>query len=118
MCHYCITIGHIEQVHNSVKVMAKKHRKEIEKMVEPVDEMITRLSQKVVAAGEKITVQKTEIDQQIDLYYDKLHQQLHQQREELKKKLRERSSQEKKKMSLHLEQIDFAEAHLKSVRVE
>jgi len=118
MCHYCITIGHIEHVHNSVKVMAKKHRKEMEMMVEPVDEMITKLStsrQRVVAAWEKITVLEAEIDQQIDLYYDELHRRLQQQREEVKNKLQERSSQEKKKISLYLEQIDFAEAHLRSV---
>ena len=44
VCHYCITIGHTEHVHNSVKVMAKKHRKEMEKMIEPVEEMINKFS--------------------------------------------------------------------------
>ncbi|XP_065911479.1 tripartite motif-containing protein 2-like [Dysidea avara] len=119
VCHYCITIGHIEHVHNSVKVMAKKHRRELEKMIEPVEGMINKLStsrQKVVAAGEKITSQATEVDQQIDLYYDELHRQLQQQREDLKNKLQELSTKKKKVISLQLEQIDFAEAQLLSVK--
>ena len=89
VCHYCITIEHTGHVHNSVKVMAKKHRKELEKMIEPVEEMINKLStsrEKVVAVGEKIGAQASEVDQQIDLYYDELHQQLEQQREDLDNK--------------------------------
>jgi len=89
-----------EHVHNSVKVMAKKHRKEMEKMIEPVEEMINKFSmsrEKVVAAGEKIASQASEVDQQIDLYYDELHRQLQQQREEVKNKLRESSAKNKRK---------------------
>ena len=88
-------------------------------MIEPVKEMINKLStsrQKVVAAGEKITSQASEVDQQIDLYYDELHRQLQQQREELKNKLRELSTKKKKVISLQLEQIDFTEAQLLSVK--
>ncbi|XP_065902616.1 transcription intermediary factor 1-alpha-like [Dysidea avara] len=95
------------------------HRKEMEKMIEQVEEMINKLSmsrQKVVAAGEKITSQASEVDQQIDLYYDELHQLLQQQREELKNKLQELSTKKKKAISLQLEQIDFTEAQLLSVK--
>ncbi|XP_065912652.1 tripartite motif-containing protein 2-like [Dysidea avara] len=119
VCHYCITIEHTGHVHNSVKVMASKHREEMEKMIEPVEEMITKLStsrEKVVAAEKKITLLTTEVDQQIDLYYDELHQRLEQQREELKNKLRELSTKKKKGISLQLEQIDLAEAQLLSVK--
>ncbi|XP_065910501.1 uncharacterized protein [Dysidea avara] len=99
--------------------MAKKHRRELEKMIEPVEGMINKLStshQKVVAAGKKITSQATEVDQQIDLYYDELHRQLQQQREDLKNKLQELSTKKKKVISLQLEQIDFVEAQLLSVK--
>jgi len=119
VCHYCITVGHIEHVHNSVKKMANKHRKEMEKMIEPVEEMINKLSmshQKVVAAREKITSQASEVDQQIDLYYDELHRQLQQQREELKGKLQELQTKKKKAISQQLEQIDFTEVQLLSVK--
>ncbi|XP_065885312.1 tripartite motif-containing protein 2-like [Dysidea avara] len=119
VCHYCTTNEHNGHVHNSVKKMANKHRKEMEKMIESVEEMINKLPksrQRVVAAGEKITSQATEVDQQIDLYYDELHRQLQQQREELKKKLRELLTKKKKAISLQLEQIDFTEAQLLSVK--
>ncbi|XP_065902928.1 tripartite motif-containing protein 2-like [Dysidea avara] len=118
VCHYCTTNEHNGHVHNSVKKMANKHRKEMEKMIELVEEMINKLftsRQKVVAAGEKITSQTSEVDQQIDLYYDELHRQLQQQREELKNKLRELSTEKKRAISLQLEQIDFIEAQLLSV---
>ena len=49
------------------------------------------------------------------MYYDELHRQLQQQREELKDKLRELSTK-KKAISLQLEQIDFTEAQLLSVK--
>ena len=119
VCHYCTTNEHNGHVHNSVKKMANKHRKEMEKMIEPVEEMIDKLftsRQKVVAAAENIASQTSEVDQQIDLYYDELHQQLQQQREELKNKLREMSTKKKKAISLQLEQIDFTEAQLLSVK--
>jgi len=119
VCHYCITIGHIEHVHNSVKKMANKHRKEMEKIIEPVEEIINKLSmsrQKVVAVGEKIISQASEVDQQIDLYYDELHQQLQQQREELKNKLQGLLTKKKKVILLKMEQIDFTEAQLLSVK--
>ncbi|XP_065914825.1 E3 ubiquitin-protein ligase TRIM56-like [Dysidea avara] len=119
VCHYCTTNEHNGHVHNSVKKMANKHRKEMEKIIKPVEEMITELStsrQNVVAAGEKISLQATEVDQQIDLYYDELYQQLQRQREEVKNKLRELSNKKKKAISLQLEQIDFTEAQLLSVK--
>ncbi|XP_065885314.1 tripartite motif-containing protein 2-like [Dysidea avara] len=119
VCHYCTTNEHNGHVHNSVKKMANKHRKEMEKMAEPVEEMINKLCtsrQKVVDAGKKITSQATEVDQQIHLYYDELHRQLLQQREALKNKLRELSTKKKKAISLQLEQMDFIEARLLSVK--
>ena len=119
VCHYCITIEHTGHVHNSVKVMAKKHRKEMENMIEPVEEMINKLSmscEKVVSTGEKIGAQGSEVDQQIDLYYDELHHQLEQQREELKKKSRELSTKKRKAISLQLKEMDFTKAQMSSVK--
>ena len=119
VCHYCTTNEHNGHVHNSVKKMANKHRKEMEKIMEPVEKMINDLSalrQKVTATGEEIGAQTTEVDQQIDLYYEELHQQLQQQREELKRKLQEISAQKKKAISLQLEQLEYTQAQLESVK--
>ena len=119
VCHYCTTNEHSGHVYNSVKKMANKHRKELEKIMEPVEKMIVdlpALRQKVKAAGEDIGSQATEIDQQIDSYYEELHQQLQQQREELKRKLQEKSTQKKKAISLQLEQLEYTQAQLESVK--
>ena len=119
ICHYCTTNEHNGHVHNSVKKMANKHRKELEKIIEPVEKMIANLSashQKVAATGEEIGAQTTKVDQQIDLYYEELHQQLQQQREELKRKLQEISTQKKKTISLQLEQMEYTQAQLESVK--
>ena len=119
ICLYCTTNEHNGHVHNSVKKMANKHRKELEKIIEPVEKMIIDLSaslQKVAATGEEIGAQTTEVDQQIDLYYEELHKQLQQQREELKRKLQELSTQKKKAISLQLEQMEYTQAQLESVK--
>ena len=119
VCHYCTTNEHSGHVHNSVKKMANKHRKELEKIMEPVEKMIVDLSvlrQKVKAVGEDVGSQTAKIDQQIDSYYEELHQQLQQQREELKRKLQEMSTQKKKAISLQLEQLEYTQAQLESVK--
>ena len=119
ICHYCTTNEHNGHVHNSVKKMANKHRKELEKIIEPVEKMIIDLSalhQNVIATKEEVGAQTTEVDQQIDLYYEELHQQLQQQREELKRKLQEMSTQKKKVISLQLEQMECIQAQLESVK--
>ena len=119
VCNYCTTNEHSGHVHNSVKKMANKHRKELEKIMEPVEKMIVDLSalcQQVKAAGEDVGSQTTKIHQQIDSYYEELHQQLQQQREEQKRKLQERSTQKKKAISLQLEQLEYTQAQLESVK--
>ena len=119
VCHYCTTNEHNGHVHNSVKKMANKHRKELEKIMEPVEKMIGdlfALLKKVKATDEDIGSQTTKVDQQIDSYYEELHQQLQQQREELKRKLQEMSTQKKKAISLQLEQLEYTQAQLESVK--
>ena len=120
MCNYCTTNEHSGHVHNSVKKMANKHTgKELEKIMEPVEKMIVDLSalhEKVVATGEEIETQTTKVDQQIDCYYEELHQQLQQQREEQKRKLQEISAQKKKAILLQLEQLEYTQAQLESVK--
>ena len=86
--------------------------------MEAVEKMVVELSSlhdKVVAAGEEIGTQATEVDQQIDLYYEELHQELQQQRGGLKRKLQEISKQKKKAISQQVEQIEHTQAQLKSL---
>ena len=99
--------------------MASKHRKEVEKMMVPVEKMIIDLStlhEKVIGTGEEIGAQATKVDQQIDLYYEELHQLLQQQREELKRKLQEMHTQKKNAITLQLEQMNDVQAKLESAK--
>ena len=118
VCHYCTTTDHNGHEHNTVKKMANKHRAVLDKIIEPVEKMITKLSkahQNVTANRESIQMQATKVDQQIDDYYEQLQWRIQQQREELKKELHEVSTQNKKTVSLQLEQIEHTQAQLKSM---
>ena len=44
VCHYCIMKGHLKHDHDTVKKMATKHRKQLGKIMEPVEKMIKALS--------------------------------------------------------------------------
>ena len=73
--HYCTTTDHNGHEHNTVKKMANKNRAELDDIIKPVEEMIGELSkahQKVTTTREKVEIQVTEVDQQIDKYYDQL----------------------------------------------
>ena len=119
VCHYCTTTDHFGHEHNTVKKMAGKNRAELDDIIKPVEEMIGELSkahQKVTTTREKVEIQATEVDQQIDDYYDQLQRRLQQQREELKKELHEVSSQKKKALSLQLEQMEHTQGQLESMK--
>ena len=119
VCHYCIMKEHLKHDHDTVKEMAAKHRKELDKIMEPVEKMIEGLSvacKKVSNARNAIGAQADEIDKEIDMYYEELHRRLHQQRDELKKELHEVSKQKKKEVTLQLEQMEDTQAQLESVK--
>ena len=119
VCHYCTTTDHFGREHNTVKKMANKNRAELDDIIKPVEEMIGELSkahQKVTTTREKVEIQATEVDRQIDDYYDRLQRRLQQQREELKKELHEVSSQKKKALSLQLEQMEHTQGQLESMK--
>ena len=119
VCHYCTTTDHNGHEHNTVKKMANKNRAELDDIIKPVEEMIGELSkahQKVTTTREKVEIQATEVDQQIDDYYNQLQRRLQQQREELKKELHEVSSQKKKALSLQLEQMEHTQGQLESMK--
>ena len=119
VCQYCIMKDHLKHDHDTVKKMATKHRKELDKIMEPVEKMIEGLSvacKKVSNTRDKIGAQADDIDKEIDRYYEKLHRRLQQQRVELKKELHEASRQKKKEVTLRLEQMEHTQAQLESIK--
>ena len=119
VCLYCTTKEHRLHDHDTVKKMATKYRKELDKTMELVEKMTEGMSvahKKVSNIGDKIEVQADDIDKEIDKYYEELHRRLHQQREELKKELHEASRQKKKEVTLQLEQMEHTQAQLESIK--
>ena len=119
VCQYCIMKDHFKHDHDTVKEMAAKHRKELDKIMEPVEKMIEGLSvgcKNVSDTRDKIGTQANDIDKEIDMYYEELHRRLQQQRDELKKELHEASRQKKKEVTLQLEQMEHTQAQLESIR--
>ena len=122
VCHYCTTTEHRFEdghKHNTVKKMANKQRAELDKIMEPVEKMIDGLAKahkKVSSTRDRIGSQATEVEQQIDVSYEQLQRRLQQQRENLKKELCEVSTQKKKSVSLQLEQMEYTQAQLESVK--
>ena len=110
---------HLKHDHDTVKEMATKHRKELDKIMEPVEKMIEGLSvarNKVSNTRDKIGAQADDIDKEIDRYYEELHRRLQQQRDELKKELHEACRQKKKEVTLQLEQMEHTQAELESIK--
>ena len=119
VCHYCIMKDHLKHDHDTVKEMAIKHRKELDKIMEPVEKMIEGLSvarKKVSNTRDKIGAQADDIDKEIDRYYEELHRRLQQLRDELKKELHEACRQKKKEVTLQLEQMEHTQAELESIK--
>ena len=119
LCHYCIMKDHLNHDHDTVKEMTVKHRKELDKIMEPVGKMIEGLSvacKKVSNMRDKIGAQADDIDKEIDIYYEELHRRLQQQRDELKMELHEASKLKRKEVILQLEQMQHTQAQLESIK--
>ena len=119
VCHYCIMKDHLKHDHDTVKKMAIKHRKELDKIMEPVEKMIEEFSvarKKVSNTRDKIGAQADDIDKEIDRYYEELHRRLQQQRDDLKKELHEACRQKKKEVTLQLEHMEHTQAELESMK--
>ena len=119
VCHYCIMKDHLKHDHDTVKEMAVKHKKELDKIMELVGKMIEGLSvvrKKISNMRDKIGAQADDIGKKIDKYYDELHRRLQQQRDELKKELWEVSRHKQKEDTLQLEQMEHTQAQLESIK--
>ena len=76
VCHYCIMKDHLKHDHDTMKEMAIKHRKELDKIMELVEKMIEGFSiacKKESNTRDKIGTQADDIDKEIDRYYEELH---------------------------------------------
>ena len=119
VCHYCILKDHFKHDHDTVKKMAPRHRKQLDKIMEPVEKMIEGLlvaCKNVNNTRDKIGAQADDIDKEIDRYYEELHRRLQQQKDELKKELHEACRQRKKEVTLQLEQMEHTQAQLQSIK--
>ena len=119
VCHYCIVKDHLKHNHDTVKKMATKHRKKLDKITEPIEKMIEELSVARKNANDiqdKIAVHSDDVHKEIDRYYQELHQQLQQQRDKLKKELHEACRQKKKEVTLQLEQMEHTKAELEGIK--
>ena len=119
VCQYCIVRDHLNHNHDTVKEIAVKHRKELDKIMEPVTMMIEELSlayDNITIVRNEIGTQANGIDKEIDRYYEELHRQLQQQRDELKNKLHETSRQKKREVTVQLEEIQQTQVQLESVK--
>ena len=119
VCHNCITNEHTNHDCDTVKKMATKHRRELEKIMEPVEKMVEELSvsqKKLRDTRDKIKTQADDIDKEINRYYIELQQRLHQQRNNLKEKLHETARQKMNDVMSQLVQMDQTQAQLESVK--
>ena len=61
VCQYCIVRDHLNHHHNTVKEVVAKHRKELDRIMEPANMMIEELS----SAFDKITIVRNEIGRKL-----------------------------------------------------
>ena len=119
VCQYCIVRDHLNHHHNTVKEVVVKHRKELDKIMEPVNMMIKELSSaydKITTVQNEMGTQANGINKEINRYYEELHQQLQQQRDELKNKLHKTFRQKKREVVVQLEEIKQTQVQLESVK--
>ena len=119
VCLYCTMKEHSDHNHDTVKKMASKHRKELQKITAPVEEIISGLSEahnNIDKMKTKIRQQGGEVDKQIDHQYDKLIQKLLEQKEQLKQQAHEAVSQKEKALMVQLEEVEYAQAEVLSMK--
>ncbi|XP_065886705.1 E3 ubiquitin-protein ligase TRIM45-like [Dysidea avara] len=119
VCLYCTVKDHAGHEHDTVKLMAGKYRDELKQVTAPVEEMITGLAE----AHDDIEKFQNEVRKQgkaaimnIDQHYDKLVQKLLEQKEQVKQRTYESVSQKVKMMMAQLEEVEYAQAEVSSMK--
>ena len=120
VCNYCIVRNHLDHCHDTVKEMATKHRKELDKIMGPVEKVMEAelviVNRKVSKVRDEIEMQADKIEREIDEYYEEIHRRLQQQRDALKDELHEVYAQKKKEVEQQLKQIKRTQAQLDSTK--
>ena len=119
VCMYCTVKDHAGHEHDTVKLMAGKHRSELKKVTAPVEEMITDLFRAYddIEKMRKMMVQRgEEVDKEIDQHYDELVQELMKQKEQTKQQAHEAMSQKDKLIMEQLNGVEHAQAEMLSIK--
>ena len=119
VCLYCTMKEHSDHSHDTVKKMAVKHRKELERITAPIEEMIQGLSEahnNIDKMKMKIRQQGDEVDKQIDHQYDELIQKLLEQKEQFKQQSHDAVAQKEKALTVQLEEVEYAQAEMFSMK--
>ncbi|XP_065888618.1 E3 ubiquitin-protein ligase TRIM71-like [Dysidea avara] len=119
VCMYCTVKDHAGHEHDSVKLMASKHRDELKKVTAPVDEMMKSLSK----AHDNIEKIQMEIKKQgditakkIDAHYDELVKKLLEQKEQMKERAYDAASHGTKVMMAQLEEVEHVQAEVSNMK--
>lgn len=119
VCLYCTMKVHSNHSHDTVKNMAEKHRNELKKVTAPLHKMVGGLVEvhdNTDKMRKDFRQRGDELDKEIDQYYDSLVQQLMKQKKELKQQLHDTLSQTDKAMTMHLEEIEFTQGQVVSMK--
>ncbi|XP_065882502.1 E3 ubiquitin-protein ligase TRIM71-like [Dysidea avara] len=119
VCMYCTVKDHAGHEHDTVKLMASKHRNELKDLTAPVEEMITDLSQAHdnIEKMRKMIIQRGEqVDNEIDQHYNELVKRLMEQKEQTKQQAHNAVSQKDKAMMKQLQEVEHAQAEVLSMK--
>ena len=119
VCLYCTMKEHSDHNHDTVKKMADKHRKELQKITAPVGEMIRDLSEvhdDINKTMKKVRQQGDEVDKKSDHLYDVLIQKLLEQKEQLKQQAHDAVSEKEKALTVQLEKVKYAQAEILNMK--
>ena len=120
VCIYCTVKTHNGHKHDSVKLMATKHRVELKKITaDPVEGMMKSLSEardSIEKIMMKIRRRGEEVDGKIDQHYDELVQELMKQKDEVKQQARDAVSKKENAMITQLEEVASMQAKLSSTK--
>jgi len=119
VCMYCTMKDHAGHEHDTVKLMAWKHRNKLKRITAPVEEMATSLAEihdNIEKIQAEIKNQGGAVVKTIDQHYDELVQKLWYQKEQLKQQAYDLVSQKVKKMMTQLEEVEHAQAEVLNMK--
>ena len=119
VCVCCTAKEHSDHSHDTVKKMADKHRKELQKITSPIGEMIRGLSEvhsNIDKTMNKIRQQSDQVDKKIDHLYDALIQKLLEQKEQLKQQAHDAVSEKEEALTVQLKKVRYAQAEILNMK--